>query len=81
MNTTVKILLAAAGGFALYYFFIRKDEGSSNFSGESSNVTGQTGQNTCKPPREVIQGSCVLRGPSTSKAAIVSQPKVTRKVY
>ena len=77
MNNTVKILLVAAGGFALYYFFLRKKDGMSSFSGGEYNEVAGYGPNTCKSPYKVVQGSCVLPKDFKGAAIVASKPNTT----
>ena len=78
MNNTTKILLIAGSAVAVYLLIKNKDKvaeisGGANQGTNKSNADGVSGTNTCKPPREVIGGLCVLRG--QGKAPAMAMPK------
>ena len=92
MNATVKYLLIAGALVGAYFLITKKmkgtvvassaaNQGASNADGmpmnkDTVNAAG-TGQNTCKPPREVIQGSCILRETKPPVKSMIAQSKVS----
>lgn len=91
MNKTLGYIIGALAlgvtAFAIGYGWKKGTSiGGSNFTGEPMNASGQSGTNTCKPPRKVIGGSCVLPGNtqksgSTGATYVASMPKMTTRVF